>query len=281
MHLDCAGDRHGATVVIEGGAGAPSPLYRPLRDRIAGFARACAYDRAGIGWSDPPAQPRDFDTRAKELHELLKRAGERPPFIIAAHSQGGLVARRFAALFPREVAGLVLIDSLEEGWVFAPAGKKYATQTVAVMESLAARREARPERSPGGGPQLAGLPSELAAQVGALATASYYRTVAAENRAVLETSEDMARTAGFGSLGDLPLLVIRRGRPESGMNAVLEPGWPEAQARLLSLSTRSRALIAERSGHMVMLDEPDLVAGAVRDLLNELHHPSQNVRSPE
>ncbi|MDQ3827610.1 MAG: alpha/beta hydrolase, partial [Actinomycetota bacterium] len=78
---------------------------------VAKTTRVCAYDRAGMGWSEPGPEPRDAKQISSELHTLLKGAGTVGPYVLVGHSTGGLYARMYAALYPEEVAGMVLVDS--------------------------------------------------------------------------------------------------------------------------------------------------------------------------
>jgi pimeloyl-ACP methyl ester carboxylesterase len=82
-----------------------------LQSKMAVFTRACWYDRAGVGWSDPPSSPRTSATVASDLHEALHRAGVLPPYVMAGGSVGGEYAHIYTARYPSDVAGLVLIDS--------------------------------------------------------------------------------------------------------------------------------------------------------------------------
>jgi pimeloyl-ACP methyl ester carboxylesterase len=93
MHLVCEG------------SGAPTVMFESYR--------ACSYDRAGLGFSDP-RQDRSVAALNDDLHELLEHAGERPPYILVGHSVGGVLVRRYAARFPEHVAGMVLVDSVHE-----------------------------------------------------------------------------------------------------------------------------------------------------------------------
>ena len=75
------------------------------------FARVCSYDRAGAGWSDLGPRPRTMRQQVWELHALLEKAGEKPPFVLVGHSYGGWLARLFAETYPADVSGLVLVES--------------------------------------------------------------------------------------------------------------------------------------------------------------------------
>src|SRR5262249_6081630 len=120
LHFVHKGPSTGPTVVIEQGAGEPCIFWWSIVERVAEFASVCTYDRAGIGASDaPPSMHTPLDS-ANELAVLLERARIPEPYIVVAHSYGGLIARLFARDYRRDVAGLVLVDSFEEGIHFRP-----------------------------------------------------------------------------------------------------------------------------------------------------------------
>jgi pimeloyl-ACP methyl ester carboxylesterase len=105
------------TVVFESGIGATHLNWRHIQQAVAPFAGTVAYDRCGLGWSGPCQTSRTPANIATELHQMLESAGIRPPFILVGHSFGGLVVRRYALLFPDEVAGVVLVDPMRcEEW---------------------------------------------------------------------------------------------------------------------------------------------------------------------
>lgn len=112
LHINATGAQNDKpTLLIESGAGAPSEYYYWLGEMLRDSMRVVRYDRAGIGYSDLSDAPRDPETIAGELHTLLEKAGESPPYILAGHSYGGHYIRVFTALYPDEVAGLVFIDA--------------------------------------------------------------------------------------------------------------------------------------------------------------------------
>jgi pimeloyl-ACP methyl ester carboxylesterase len=115
LHLVCRG-RGSPAVVMEAGMGDGSDSWTPVMKRIAAFSRVCAYDRAGIGTSDPAGtKPRSGAAITSDLHKLLAAAHVRPPYVLVGHSVGGLLVRLYAAAYRREVAGIVLVDSAHEG----------------------------------------------------------------------------------------------------------------------------------------------------------------------
>jgi pimeloyl-ACP methyl ester carboxylesterase len=100
------------TVLFEAGIGATHLNWCHIQESIADSARTASYDRCGLGWSSRCRTARTPGNVANELHEMLDRAGLKPPFVLVGHSFGGLVMRRYALLYPGEVAGVVLIDPM-------------------------------------------------------------------------------------------------------------------------------------------------------------------------
>ena len=126
MYMQCSGQGSPTVILISGGGIAGDVWDSPLGKQptvypsIAKTTRVCAYDRpgttravagGGLSRSDPVPQPVTPSASAADLHALLAAAGQTGPFVLAAHSYGGLVARYFAHEYPTDVAGMVLIDS--------------------------------------------------------------------------------------------------------------------------------------------------------------------------
>ena len=110
LHLDCRGEGS-PTVVLSNGLGEVSASWARITAPVAATTRVCAYDRAGQGWSDDAESPQDGVTAAEDLHTLLAQAGEHGPYVLVGHSIGGTYAMTYAAQYPRQVAGMVLLDS--------------------------------------------------------------------------------------------------------------------------------------------------------------------------
>ena len=110
LHLHCTGSGS-PTVVLEPGGGEPSSTLNRIAPAVARDTTVCVYDRAGRGWSDPANGPQDGNHIAADLHTLLQRAHIPGPYVLAGHSFGGLYVQSFAAQFPDQVAGMVLLDS--------------------------------------------------------------------------------------------------------------------------------------------------------------------------
>jgi pimeloyl-ACP methyl ester carboxylesterase len=110
MHIVCMGEGS-PVVILQAGGGAESLWWYWVQNQMAERTRVCAFDRPGYGWSEPTSEPRDALTIAGELHTLLEQAGVRPPFVMAGHSYGAVFTRIYAAQYPEEVVGIVLVDS--------------------------------------------------------------------------------------------------------------------------------------------------------------------------
>ena len=117
LFMKCEGSGD-VTVLFEAGAGAPFSSWGELPPAISAKTRVCRYDRAGIGNSDPsPTTPRTGQVIADELYTLLQNSGETAPYLLVAHSLGGLSTRLFAATHPAEVVGMILLDSTQEDFI--------------------------------------------------------------------------------------------------------------------------------------------------------------------
>jgi pimeloyl-ACP methyl ester carboxylesterase len=110
LHLHCTGSG-GPTIILEPGQGGVSSDFAWIAPVVARDSTVCVYDRPGRGWSDAADGPQDGDRIAADLYTLLDRAHVPGPYVLAGHSFGGLYVLRFAAMFPDQVAGLVLLDS--------------------------------------------------------------------------------------------------------------------------------------------------------------------------
>lgn len=264
LHLYCVGPvgRGGPTVVIDAGLGDWSTSWTGVQSRAARTTRVCAYDRAGMGYSEPGAGPRTAERFAGELHTLLQRANIAGPYVLVGHSMGGLTVRVFAGRYPGEVAGVVLVESMGP----LPAGDGPAAPPPAAAHAPAvslARLAARVGlvRLLAGPLGLAdGLPPSVAgAYVARLSAPRHFETVEEEAAGL---PESLRQAGAVTTLGDLPLVVLSRGRDRN-------PEWEARQVRLLRLSSAGRRLVAEHSGHLVELDEPDAAVRAILAVVRE------------
>lgn len=263
LHLYCQGDAPGPTVVIEQGMASPSVVWWPVQAAIAKFARVCTYDRAGFLWSDPAPPGRSLDDRVADLHALLKGAEVPTPYVLVGHSLGGLLLRRFARAYPDLVAGLVLVDSPDELVVFRDSLRSSYSQGLGMQQVLGVLARVGLVRWVGRHVSMLMLPDDPAGY--ALCVRAQHSAAAADDlRALLNAPAAIRQAEPPGSLGDRPLIVLTHGIPFPPMAAAMEEGWSDSQQRLAHLSTDSELVVAHKSGHLIHLDEPELVVESVR-----------------
>ena len=114
MFLNCTGKGPGPTVILEAGTGDTSEVWAAVQDQVQQFAHVCSYDRLGLGKSEKLVSPQTADDIVGDLHSLLQAAPVPPPYVMVGHSIGGIYVRKYAALYPKDVQGMVLLDSAHE-----------------------------------------------------------------------------------------------------------------------------------------------------------------------
>ncbi|HET9270802.1 MAG TPA: alpha/beta hydrolase [Vicinamibacterales bacterium] len=290
LHVQDAGA--GQPVVVFDAALAGSSIsWTFVQPAVSEFARTFAYDRAGFGWSDAGPMPRTAGRIADELHRLLERAGEPPPYLLVGHSFGGLVMRIFAARYRAETAALLLVDPAHpEDWV-NPAPK----------EQVRIDRGARLCRQ-GAWAARWGVANVVSALVGAGALGPASALVRLVSRGDLGASADTGwllapmfklppetrrvlrwfwtqrrfydalgsqietmpasagetLAAGVDAYRNLPLVTISSTDP--GDHRLRQ------QDALAARSSYGRHLVATNSSHWIPLDQPELVIAVIRDL---------------
>jgi pimeloyl-ACP methyl ester carboxylesterase len=270
LHLVHKGPSGGPTVVIEQGAGEPWIFWWAIVERVAKFASVCSYDRAGIGSSDAACAAYTPLDSARELHTLLERARIPGPYILVAHSYGGLIARLFARDHQRDVAGLVLVDTFEEGIHFRPdvLPMYRRFRWMLAMMTFAARFGILRLIAKVRKPEASTLPAEIHARTEAVGhSPAFFRGMSTDMKILDRYDTSLRQPGATGRLGDLPLVVITHGQAFPGPMAILEKYWEAGQRRLAALSTRGELVVARNSNHMVQLDEPDVVIGAIERVL--------------
>jgi pimeloyl-ACP methyl ester carboxylesterase len=268
LHLDCTGtSRPGSpTVILEAAFANTSVVWSKVQPGVASFTRVCSYDRAGYGWSDTGPLPRTAGHMVMELHTLLARAGVPGPYVLVGHSYGGAIMQLYAFTYPQQVAGLVLVESMHEDQFRYPELRFAAPPSI--CQALAPFGMLRLLGS------LNGLVAEYPSTVQPAAKAQFYQTrycqTASDEYAALEESLAQVHTARR-PLGHLPLVVLTRGVDggffQGNAGKQVPESWRTLQQDLVSLSTNSSQMIATRSGHYILLDQPDLVIAAIKQVL--------------
>src|SRR5215204_1196978 len=110
LHINCVG-QGSPTVILDSGSGLFSAQWVRVQREVSDTTRVCAYDRAGMGWSEMGPDPRDAKQITSELHTLLSKAGIEGPYVLVGHSYGGMYMQTYAARYPDEVSGVALVDT--------------------------------------------------------------------------------------------------------------------------------------------------------------------------
>ena len=256
LHLYCAGEGSPA-VVFDSGLGSSSLDWARVQPDVARLTRACVYDRAGYGWSDPGPNPRDSATIARELQELLGHGRVAPPYVLVGHSFGGFNVRLFASEHPDETAALVLIDSSHE--------QQFERFDQAGLTSAAPRAGEIIIGNP------AVVPASLPDDLQALARSFTMRAgfIAALRSELGNLRNSAAELQAAGPLPDVPLIVISHRVREDGASVRRDKLWMDMQQELAKRTSRSQLVIADTDDHYVQLAEPGLVVAAIRTVLAE------------
>ncbi len=128
MHMVCMG-KGSPTVILQAGATAESSWWYWVQKQLSAYTQVCAYDRAGLGWSEAVSSPRDALAITGELHTLIQQANIPVPYVMGGHSFGAILARVYAKQYGQEVAGIVLVDSQIISAPFANQGEFDAWKT--------------------------------------------------------------------------------------------------------------------------------------------------------
>jgi pimeloyl-ACP methyl ester carboxylesterase len=283
LNINCSG-QGSPVVVLEAGAGVPGVGWSLVQPGIAQFTRVCSYDRGGYGWSDPGPMPRTSLEIAKELHTLLITAGEKPPYLLVAHSLGAFYVRVYNHEYPAEVAGMVLVDPSDSDQMnpMPPAmlaamkrqGRQMNTyRTFApflirfgVLRLLA---NSRAPENPDSNQVLQDEMLYLSRQP------KYVETIASEASAMFPEDADEVRASG--DLGEKPLIVLSAGEmdqppvlpkgvTQQDVDALHDAFVHDLHARQAKLSKRGQQIIIPDSHHMIPLERPAAIVDAVRQV---------------
>jgi pimeloyl-ACP methyl ester carboxylesterase len=229
LHLRCAGAGP-VTVLMLAGWDHGADAWGPFEGAVSEHARACAYDRFGTGTSDAPATDQTFATQVADLHAALDAADEPGPYLVVGHSFGGPEAVTFASTFEGELTGAVLIDASPDTWPD-------------VVCSVPAYQ---------GGCDLMGDPEHDGER--------------------LDVFPAFEQVSEITSLGDLPLTVITAAhRNPDGLTAEeqarLDRLWADGQERWAGLSSSSKVVTVDDTGHDIHIDQPQTVLDEVVGLL--------------
>jgi pimeloyl-ACP methyl ester carboxylesterase len=245
LHMNCVG-QGSPTVVLDAGWGYTSVEWSAwVQPEVAKHTRVCAYDRAGMGWSEPEAGAPDATQTTAELHTLLQEADEEGPYVFAGHSLAGLYSRIYAERYPEEVAGMVLVDSSHPDQFEGSGAAQTINRVIGVVGPLVARTGIpRVFNLYLSNPELPPLQREQSDSL-------YYTTP--HQVAVFEEMgtipETMEISLGTGALGQKPLMVVSSADHDAQTGAL--------QEELTSLSSNSTQRVVGGSTHLSVVVDRD------------------------
>jgi len=270
------------------GTGAPTVIFQTfghasgyswigVQPEVAKFTRACWYDRAGYGWSEPGPMPATYQSVASDLHALLQAAQMPPPYVLVGANAAALHIRLYNSLYPRDIAGAVMINALDvDGpqagvpesakgpWdrhfgSFAPRMRGTACLAFPAMARIGLFRVF--QKGPRATPAL-GLPPDQRGELDELSD----NPTAARGGEACDRDEGMEQVRNAGNFGNRPLMLLFS--PDSGMGAAWNQAQiNEVQPRLAKLSSRGRLVIPDQV-------TPGAIAAAIRDVMAASESPA-------
>jgi len=287
LHVVIRGEG-GPAVWFESAIAASSLSWSRVQPEVARFTTACSYDRAGLGWSDPPAGPLTLASVIDDLRTVVARSTGSAPCVIVGHSFGAFVCLALAAAYPRDVGGLVLVDpptdwiAMDRRQVYLLRGARQMSKLGGILARFGVVRACVALLTGGApaaprhfvkvfGPSTAHTVERLVGEIRKLPPEVYPFVQAAwcqskPFRAMadyLRVFEEAALSAPQCRIpDDMPVFVISAGDQPDAVKA--------AHERLARSSSRGRHIVAEKSGHWVPFDEPDVIVDAIRELIEAL-----------
>jgi pimeloyl-ACP methyl ester carboxylesterase len=255
LHIDCS--RQGApTVILEEGGGSMSASWAAVRTRLPDDMRVCAYDRAGMGWSDAGPTPRNVDTITSELGLLLEKAGEKPPYIFVGQSYGGTIGFTFVEQNLDNIAGFVAVEAPtyafmkyrhESRFILNGTSRKLAAPFMTVLMTVGFRLAASMDDS-----QNQRYPAYgQAAMRDAGVQAKMASTKIKEDAYVSDLEPVMA-------YGSIPVVVV-----QGAASHLASKEWDKNSQDLLATSTNSRLMVVDSANHGVNTQAPEAIVEAI------------------
>ena len=263
LHLNCTGSGT-PTVVLQAGGGEMSSAFGWIAPVVAEETRVCVYDRAGHGWSEPTGTAQDGAQVAADLHTLLERGQVPGPYVLAGHSFGGLYTLTFAALYPDEVAGMVLVDTTAPASKPAPRSTSSDDATPDAMDRVSALLGTSARMGVGrviSGSDFGDLPSRSRDEMrAAAATEPHVRSTLEE---YIKASTSGGQAAWLEDFGAKPLVVLTAA---VGSDAT----WVERREQLATLSDQSDHRLIEGADHAALIHDEEHAAATSDAILDVL-----------
>jgi pimeloyl-ACP methyl ester carboxylesterase len=266
MHIHCVGEGS-PTVILETLSGGTSSYWGWVQPELAKETRVCVYDRAGRGWSEPDPETQSLARTVLNLHTLLENANIEGPYVLVGHSIGGIYVRQFAAAYPQEVLGMVLVDAgnpfqYDRHPEMLAENESYL-QVAKFFPAFARLGIGHLYFALGGELDFAQMKEPQKSEIKALwSSPEYFESQYAEAVAAGSIYPDGQK---LGGLGELPLIVLTQG-DESASES-----WKALQQELAELSTDSLHITVDGATHASLAFDPQhaqAVSSAVVKVVN-------------
>jgi pimeloyl-ACP methyl ester carboxylesterase len=288
LNLYCSGSGP-TTVVFDAQSGSAGWIWAAVQPEVAKHTRACVYDRAGLGFSDPSPRPATADNAVDDLHKLLGAANIAAPYILVGNSSGGANVQLFAYRYPEQVKGLVLIEAGHEDETArlnrVTEGKMGQIHAFIAEREKACAAQAEQGFAPGSKLLAECIePSSVpffgrelsAVRFASMLTPKYWRTIVSESNNYEAGVE--ALRAVRRPFGALPLIVLSRsispfavpGQPQSALNKALENENLAIHRDMTALSSVGIHRIVPGAAHVIQFDQPAAVTKAITDVLAQI-----------
>lgn len=269
LHVNVAGEANdGLTVILEHGGGSFSAQWGWVQPRVAEFTQVVSYDRPGLGWSEPSPQPLTATEEADLLRTALGELDIAGPYVFVGHSMGGLLARSFAARYPDEVAGMVLVDPRPVSWeVVFPEGGGEVNKTLLRVIGIAARFGiVRLSGIAEDG--AAGLPEQQFNETVAKTTTQRHFQQAVKDGEVGDSAVEVILDQE--DLGEMPIIVLSAEEADDTFDSEARPRLTASHVEMAELSTRGEQRTVPGATHITIVtheDTAEATVDAVRDML--------------
>lgn len=276
MHIFAEG-KGPATVVFASGWKVPSPYvdFYPLYSEISKHTKIAVYDRPGYGWSDVADTPRDIDTITTEIHELLEKSGEKPPYILVGHSIGSFEVLRFAQIYKDEVKGVVLLDgsnpdmysNMVRPSAFAFMRASIFNNSIYLLNKIGISRLLFNTVYNYSSTTLSTARNNLSLAPGnfkKLDEEMFLRTFNNSNQVDEGNNKEnnAFKVLSNGNINDIPLKIIT----SEELNSYKES--KENQLNLKKWSIDSKQIVVKGAGHAIHWSHPEMISAEILDILN-------------
>jgi len=265
LHIYCIGEGS-PSVIIDSGIGGFSLEWFRVQNNLSNDVKICSYDRAGYGWSDPGPRPRTTIRIARELKTLLIEAKIPAPYLLVGHSFGGYNVRYFASEYPEQTAGLVLIDSSHPQQFNTEEFKR-------IKAKLPLRKYKHSVRVRLITPIIAkNYPPENKRVAYRLMSSMKSKRTLMNEMDFMEISARQIALRENQKPVEMPVVIITRAKrvwPENELGDRREQQWSRLQNDLERISLNSSHVLAYKSGHLIHIDQPDLVSKNILYAINK------------